>query len=226
MVENGLYPLAFNNTSTNKLQCHTDTVGVKASLNRWHSRLGHPATSVLRNLVHSHNLPSLNSANKLDFCNSCQPGKVKQLSFPSSDRHTTRCLELVHSNVWVAPISSISRSKFYVLFIDDFSRFSWLYPLYHKSDVFPPFVKFKVLVEILFSTSIKQFQYDNGGEFLSSQFKDLFTKCRIYHRLTCPYTSQQNGVAERKHRHIQEMGLTLLADSGLSQNYWVDAFQT
>lgn len=65
MVENSLYPLAFNNTSTNKLQCHTDTVGVKASLNRWHSRLGHPATSVLRNLVHSHNLPILNSANKL-----------------------------------------------------------------------------------------------------------------------------------------------------------------
>ena len=41
----------------------------------------------------------------------------------------------------------------------------------------------------------------------------------IYHRLTCPHTSRQNGIAERKHRHIQEMGLTLLAQSSLSPQY-------
>ena len=48
----------------------------------------------------------------------------------------------------------------------------------------------------------------------------------ILHRLTCPYTSQQNGIAERKHRHAMEMGLTLRAQVGLSTKYYVDSFLT
>jgi len=87
-------------------------------------------------------------------------------------------------------------------------------------------VKFKLLVENLFSTKIKQFQYENGGEYTSNQFKHLFTQNGILHRLTCPNTSQQNGIAERKHRHVIEIGLTLLAQSVLSPKFWVDAFLT
>ena len=110
--------------------------------------------------------------------------------------------------------------------MDDFSRFTWLFPLHHKSDVFSVFIKFKALVENLYSCKIKQLQTDNGGEYLSNQFKNILQENGINHRLTCPYTSQQNGIAERKHRHIQETGLTLLAKSGLAQSYWVDAFLT
>jgi len=55
---------------------------------------------------------------------------------------------------------------------------------------------------------------------------NFFINNGIFHRLTCPHTSQQNGLAERKHRHIMEMGLTLLAQSGLSKKFWVDAFLT
>jgi hypothetical protein len=50
------------------------------------------------------------------------------------------------------------------------------------------------------------------------------TKNGILHRKSCPYTSQQNGLAERKLKHILETGLTLLAHSHLSNKYWVDAF--
>jgi hypothetical protein len=52
------------------------------------------------------------------------------------------------------------------------------------------------------------------------------TKNGILHRKSCPYTSQQNGITERKLRHILETGLTLLAHSHLSDKYWVDAFLT
>jgi len=92
--------------------------------------------------------------------------------------------------------------------------------------VFATFIKFKTIAEKFFSTSIKQIQIDNGGEFTSNQFKNFLTTKGIYHRLTCPHTSQQNGIAERKHRHIQEMGLTFLTQSSLSPQYWVDAFLT
>jgi len=95
-----------------------------------------------------------------------------------------------------------------------------------KSDVLSIFQKYKTLVENLFSCSIQQLQSDNGGEYLSKEFKIFLENNGIFHRLTCPYTSPQNGVAERKHRHIQEMGLTLLAKAGLPNCYWVDAFLT
>jgi hypothetical protein len=58
------------------------------------------------------------------------------------------------------------------------------------------------------------------------QFKNFLSNYGIFHRLTCPHTSQQNGIVERKHRHILEMGLTLLAQSGLPPKYWVDSFFT
>lgn len=98
--------------------------------------------------------------------------------------------------------------------------------MFSKSEVFQCFVKFKLLVEKQFSTNIKQFQSDNGGEYTSTQFKQFFRNNGILHRLTCPHTSQQNGVAKRKHRHVVDLGLTLLAQAGLPPKYWVDSFLT
>lgn len=76
------------------------------------------------------------------------------------------------------------------------------------------FVNFKLLVEEQFNLTIKQFQSDNGGEYCSTIFKHFLATNGIFHRFSCPHTSQQNSLAERKHCHIMEMGLTLLAQSG------------
>lgn len=98
--------------------------------------------------------------------------------------------------------------------------------MHNKSEGFATFLKFKAHAENLFSCSKKQFQTDNGGECSSKQFSEFLSKFGIYHRLTCPRTSQQNGIAERKHCHFQELDLTLLVQSHHKQNFWVDAFQT
>jgi len=135
-------------------------------------------------------------------------------------------LELIHKDIWTSPVLSVSGYKYHVVFIDNFSRFTWIYPLHHKSKVFENFVKFKLLVEKQFSTQIKQLQSDGGGEYTSMQFQSFLTKHGIIHRKSCPYTSQQNGLAERKFQHILEMSLTLLANSYLSNRYWVDAYFT
>jgi transposase InsO family protein len=79
-------------------------------------------------------------------------------------------------------------------------------------------------VENQFCCSIKKFQYDGGGEFMSRQFKQFLENNGIIHRVSCPHTPQQNGLAERKHKHIMEMGLSLLAQSHLAPLFWVDAF--
>lgn len=79
------------------------------------------------------------------------------------------------------------------------------------------FVKFKTLVENLFSSHVKQLQFDGGGEFISIQFKSFVEPNGIIHHIRCPYTAQQNWLAERKHRHVVEIGLAMLAQSGLSK---------
>lgn len=74
-----------------------------------------------------------------------------------------------------------------MVFIDDFSRYIWLYLLKLKSDVYPTFVKFKNQVENLFNTKIKTFQTDGGGEYVNNAFKTYFDTHGILHRYTCPH---------------------------------------
>lgn len=71
---------------------------------------------------------------------------------------------------------------------------------------------------------VKIIQPGNGSEYKSlvNYFKDK----GIVHRTTCPYTSEQNDIAERKHRHIVESGLTLLAQASLPLKFWLESFNT
>jgi len=102
---------------------------------------------------------------------SCQLGKSKQLPFSDSLRESTTPLELIHSDVWSTFTPSLSGCRYYVIFIDDYTRFCWLSSISHKSNVYSTFVNFKLLVEKQFNYTIKQFQSDNRGEYCSTIFK-------------------------------------------------------
>lgn len=96
-------------------------------------------------------------------------------------------------NVWTSPFVSINGFKYYVVFIDDFSRYSWLYPLKLKYYAFSTFVNLKKLVENMFSATIKSFQTDGAKEYINTNFINFLTH-GIHHRFTCPHHSEQNGV--------------------------------
>jgi hypothetical protein len=226
--ENGLYPLRFQKTLFKLNCCFTAFLGLKTTPSVWHFRLGHSSFVTVSDIIKTHHLPLLSGdlSNKKFVCDSCQLGKGKSLPFSASTRVSGAPLELIHSDLWTSPVTSFSACKYYIIFVDDFSRYTWFYPLHAKSDVYQCFVKFKVLVENQFSCKIKSFQPDGGGEYASHQFQNFLSHHGILHRKSCPYTSQQNGLAERKLRHLLETGLTLLAHSGLSNKFWVDAFLT
>jgi histone deacetylase 1/2 len=133
-------------------------------------------------------------------------------------------LELIDSDVWGPAIASSGGFKYYVSFIDDYSRFCWIYLLKHKSDVERVFYAFQAHVELLLNTKIKAVQSDWGGEY--HKLHQYFQRTGVSHRVSCPHTSQQNGVAERKHRHLVETGLALLAHSSLPLRFWDEAFLT
>ena len=76
----------------------------------------------------------------------------------------------------------------------------------------------------MLNAKIKTVQTDWGGEY--RRLSRYFQKEGIAHRVSCPHTSQQNGIAERKHRHIVETGIALLAHSSLPVRFWDEAFLT
>jgi hypothetical protein len=134
-------------------------LGTRTSSLVWHFRLGHLSFKVVNRVVRENQL-SVNSFNfnKSIVCISCQLGKCKRLPFQSSTHVSVAPLEIIHVDIWTSPIIFISGFKYYMVFIDDFSRYSWIYPLHLKSEVFAKFVQFKLLVENQFSTKIKQIQ--------------------------------------------------------------------
>lgn len=121
-------------------------------------------------------------------------GKCAKLPFQDSMCTTSRILELVLSNVWgPVPICFVSGYRFYVIFVDDFTKYTWLYPLKNKLDVFHTFVQFQALVENLSGNKIGTLRSDSWGEFINSEFKSHLFPHGIQQQLSCPYTPQQNG---------------------------------
>ena len=133
------------------------------------------------------------------------------------------CFDIIHSDVWTSPISSLSGFKYYVLFLDHYSQFVWVYPLVNKSDVMSKFVLFRNYVRTQFKCEIKSFQCDHGGEFDNRRLHTLFAQNGIQFRFSCPQTSQQNGKSERMVRTINNLIRTLLFQANLPPTFWVEA---
>ena len=101
--------------------------------------------------------------------------------------------------------------------MDHFSKFTWLFPIKLKFDIMNVFKVFQLHVERLFDRKIKAIQTNWGGEYRS--LHNYFSSLGILHRLSCPHTHKQNGTVERKHRHLVETGLSLLAKASIPQCY-------
>jgi hypothetical protein len=199
-------------------------VGDRVSAFQWHSRLGHPTWRIVHRVLSSFKLP-VASSKESPVCTACLGAKTKQLPFASTSSSATCPLALIYTDVWgPAPVSSRTGAKYYVSFLDDYSKYTWLYPISVKSDVISIFTTFKSYVERFFNTKIKAIQSDWGGEY--RPVNTLLQKLGIQHRVSCPHTHQQNGAIERKHRHSVETGLALLSHAHLPFKFWDDAFST
>lgn len=142
-------------------------------------------------------------------CAGCLYGKAHQLPYEESKYRAKEPLELIHSDVF-GPVKqpSISGFRYMKTFIDDFS---WRVDfMKRKSEALEMFRKFRKKVESNVGKRIKCLRTDNGGEYTSDEFSDYLRECNIRRQLTCSGTPQQNGVAERKNRHLAETCRSLL----------------
>jgi histone deacetylase 1/2 len=148
--------------------------------------------------------------------------KSHQLPCPKSNSVSSKPFELVFTNVWEPTPTSVGRHSYYVSFINDFSKFTWIYLLQFKSEVFRCFHDFQNMVECQFGHKILAVQLDWRGEYQS--FNTFFKCLGIAHHVSCPHAHQQNGSVERKHHHIVEVGLSLLAHASMPLKYRDEAF--
>ena len=102
---------------------------------------------ILRNVISAYGLPMF-SGNKFKSCDACMSSKSHRLPYSISSHQTSKALEIIHSDLWgPSPVISHAGNRYYVMFIDDFTRYTWLYPLKLKSDVFQGFIDFQHRVE-------------------------------------------------------------------------------
>jgi histone deacetylase 1/2 len=188
-----------------------------ASSTLWHQRLGHPAPATLAHLNKIHAV----ACNTVDrsLCHSCQLGKHTRLPFSSSHSTTHAPFELVHCDVWTSPINSLSGFSYYLVCLDDYSHFCWVFPLRKKSDVHQHLVELAALAQTQFSLPIKCIQADNGTEFLNTTTTQFLAARGTHLRLSCPYTSSQNGKAERIIRTLNNSVRTMLLHASLPPTY-------
>jgi hypothetical protein len=155
------------------------------------------------------------------MCGPCQRGKSHQLPYPKSTSVSHHPLELVFSDVWGPAPESVGRYKFYVSFVEDYNKFTWISLIKFKFEVIQKFYEFQSLIEGIFNRKILVVQSDWGGEY--EKLNSFFTKIGIVHQVSCPHTHQQKGSTERKHRYIVEVGLSLLADASMPLKFWNEA---
>ena len=138
-----------------------------ASISVWHSCLGHPSYEIFHQFSLSMDISFSHSQLKYYFCNSCQINKSHKLSFSYSTISSSFPFKVVFSDVWISPVVLFDNYKYYVIFINHFTKYVWFYPLRKKSNVHSVFVTFKGLVEKYFSTTTKTLFTDNGWRIYS-----------------------------------------------------------
>lgn len=194
----------------------------------WHSRLGHvnfQAMILMSKNKMASGLPDF--THPKNVYKGCLMSKQARRPFPSHTSFIAKeCLELIHGDI-CGPISPPTQSgnKYFLLFVDDFSRAMWVYMLKTKDEALIHFKKFKALVEKESGQVIKVLRTDKGGEFCSNELTKLCEDMCIVRHFTAPYTPQQNGVVERRNRTVVAMGRSLLKERNMPSYMWGEAIR-
>ncbi|XP_075479000.1 uncharacterized protein LOC142519868 [Primulina tabacum] len=201
-----------------------------SELKLWHQKLGHANFKTLKNLGKYdavRGMPNLSSGIPY-VCGACQKGKQTRVPHQVLQHYeTTRCLELLHMDL-IGPmeVESLGGKKYSFVCVDDFSRFTWVSFLIEKSDKFAAFKKLHAKITNLHDLRVGKIRTDHGKEFENSHFTSFCEKKGITHEFSVPKTPQQNGIAERKNRTLQEMARVMLSSKNISKRFWAEALNT
>jgi hypothetical protein len=152
-------------------------------------------------------------------CHACQLGKHTRLPFHNSSHRAEHPFDLIHLDLWASPVVTVSGSKYYLVILNDFTHYLWTLPLKLKSDTFTTLSNLFAYVSTQFSRTVKAIQCDNGREFDNSSTRIFLMSNGTELRMSCPYTSPQNGKTGRIIRSVNNVIRTLLIQASLPGRY-------
>lgn len=194
----------------------------------WHKRYGHLGYDALKRLVKEDMVKGINltpeDIKATGICKACAQAKHSRSPFERAEDKTTDVLHLVHMDICgPLPEETPGGKKYFITFLDDYSRYSDVILLERKSEAKSVIKSQFAYMERQTGKHVKGVRTDNGGEFISDDLRDYFKEKGINHQKTVAYTPEQNGRAERLNRTLMEKTRAMMLDSNLPPRFWGEA---
>lgn len=209
--------LNFNNTNKSKLSDNFACI----SVSDWHRCFAHQNIQYTKE--HLNRLGIVYEKSNFHKCVSCSKGKICRSTYHPSSSVAKTVAELTHVDLLTSPVLSIGGSKYALVFKDDFSCYRTVYFLKTKDNTVSLFEDYFNRIETQTGNKPKRIRSDNGKEEINADIDELCSIRGIIHELTCPFTPEQNGRAEREMRVLSEAVTTILIDSNLEKKFWAEA---
>jgi hypothetical protein len=230
MRENRMITAATERQGLYELCLWTSEQKEKHCIHVWHNRLGHRNPDIIRKMekqVTAEGFSLCQCAVK-KACECCIKAKMVRKPFPKeASSSSVQLLDLIHTDV-CGPMQTVTpgNKKYYMTMIDDHSRYTKVYLLNQKSEVTAKVKEYVNHVKTQFGKIPKKIRSDRGGEYVNKELQEYIKSEGIEVELTCPYSPQQNGTAERKNRYLTEMTRCMLTNAVLPNKYWGEAIMT
>jgi hypothetical protein len=192
----------------------------------WHLSFCYASFGCLIRLANLNLIPKFNLVKK-SKCHVCVESKQPRKPHKAVEARNLASLELFHSDLCEMNGILIKDGKRYFLtFIDDSTRFCYVYLLKTKDESFNYFKTYKAEVENQLERKIKRLRSDRGGEYFSNIFDEFCVEHGIINERTRPFSLQSNGITERKNRTLTYLVNAMLSTAGLSKAWWGEAILT
>lgn len=215
---NNLYRLLFKTEKSEEVNLVT--------MKQWHERLGHVNVNILREMITKNQITRIEDTKDF-FCEACVLGKQHRNPFKNSESGSARSGDKIYSDLCgPMPTSSVSGAKYFITFIDAYSKYVTVYFLKYKSEALEAFRKYVQIVENKFDIKVKTLHTDNGKEYCNENFNEYANNKGITLEYSAPYTPQQNGRSERANRTIMESARAMLYAKNMPMDLWAEAVNT
>lgn len=222
-LENGVYRVIADMEQVKTVIVEEDD---QLCVHQWHLKLAHRNLYDIKKM-HERKLISMKNCEHSDICEDCIKGKMSRKPFPKTATPTEEALDCIVSDV-CGPLStqSIGANKYFVTFIDLYSKYGEVRFIKKKSEVTRVTINFINKLKTQMGRKPKILRTDRGLEYLNTELQNFLEKEGIQTQCTVGYAPEQNGVAERKNRTLMEAARSMLSSASLPKQFWAEAVDT
>src|SRR6266487_3293812 len=217
------------NAAGKKPNCRQRRNAVR-SIKIWHCRLGHLNIDDVKNIQRVTSGVGFHKPTEGEreaVCKTCVQGKqVKKRISKKRRCQSKKPFDLIHSDICGPFPISKDKSRYFITFTDDFTRYVWVKALPTKDEAINAFMQFYLEIETQFGVKIKRVRSDNGGEYSGQPFQTFMDSKAILWEPTIAYNPFENGVSERQNRTLMNYIRTIFADSDLPISLWSELLET